>query len=195
MKLGIVSDTHGYFDPRLLSILQGVDEIFHAGDVGSQPVLDQLRALAPVEAVCGNVDSAALGLPPAITRSRGGVEIHMLHELPRPQSTIRDWAQAEPVQGKAAEHCRRFLHSLPQECQVIVFGHSHEPCAIILGGKLFFNPGSAGKRRFSLPRCCGLLEISAEGVRATFHGLERYNEDLPEGVSLPMGGAKAWGNC
>jgi putative phosphoesterase len=195
MRIGVVSDTHGYFDPQLAPLLQGVDEIFHAGDVGSQPVLDQLRALAPVEAVRGNIDSDASGLAPAVTRSCGGVHIHMLHQLPKSQSALREWAQAESLQGKAAEHCRRFLHSLPEECQVIIFGHSHEPCALILGGKLFFNPGSAGKKRFSLPRCCGLLEISAEGVRATFLGLERYNEDLPEGVSLPMGGAKAWGSC
>ena len=74
----------------------------------------------------------------------------------------------------------------------MIFGHSHEPDALVLGGKLFFNPGSAGKKRFSLPRCCGLLEISDQGVRATFLGLERYNEDLPQSVWLPIGGTKAW---
>jgi len=57
-----------------------------------------------------------------------------------------------------------------------------------LAGKLFFNPGSAGKKRFSLPRCCGLLEVSPQGVRATFLSLERYNEDLPGDVWLPVGG-------
>ena len=195
MRIGVVSDTHGYFDPHLPPLLQGVDEILHAGDVGSEPVLDQLRAIAPVQAVRGNVDSAALGLPPTLTRRLGSVEIHMLHELPKPQSALRDWAQASPLEGKPAEHCRRFLESFPEECQVVIFGHSHEPCALILGGKLFFNPGSAGKKRFSLPRCCGLLEISPQGVHATFLGLERYNEDLPEGVWLPIGGAKACGNC
>jgi predicted phosphodiesterase len=130
-----------------------------------------------------------------MTRRFGRVEIHMLHELPKPQSVLRDWAQADPQEGKKAGHCRRFMESFPQECRVVIFGHSHEPCAQILGGRLFFNPGSAGKKRFSLPRCCGLLEISEQGVHATFLGLERYNEDLPEGVWLPIGGAKAWGNC
>jgi hypothetical protein len=186
MKLGILSDTHGYFDPQISRLLDGVDEIFHAGDVGSRVVLDQLRALAPLQAVEGNVDSPLLELPPTVTRSCGGIEIHMLHELPRAQSVIRDWAQAEPLAGKPAEHCRRFLESLPQDCRVVIFGHSHEPCAVILGGKLFFNPGSAGKKRFSLPRCCGVLDISAQGVQATFLGLERYNEDLPEGAYLPI---------
>jgi putative phosphoesterase len=195
MRIGVVSDTHGYFDPQLPSLLQGADEILHAGDVGSQPVLDQLRAIAPVQAVRGNVDSAVLGLAPAMTRRFGTVEIHMLHELPKPQSVLRDWAEADPQEGKKAGHSRRFMESFPEECRVVIFGHSHEPCAQVLGGRLFFNPGSAGKKRFSLPRCCGLLEISEQGVYATFLGLERYNEDLPEGVWLPIGGAKAWGNC
>jgi putative phosphoesterase len=195
MRIGVVSDTHGYFDLHLPSRLQRVDEILHAGDAGSEAVLDQLRAIAPVQAVLGNIDSAALGLPPTVTRRLGAVQIHMLHELPKPQSALRDWAQAVPLKGRPAEHCRRFLQSFPEECQVVIFGHSHEPGAQILGGKLFFNPGSAGKRRFSLPRCCGLMEICAEGVRATFLGLERYNEDMPEGVWLPIGGAKACGSC
>jgi putative phosphoesterase len=195
MRIGVVSDTHGYFDPHLPQLLHGVNEIFHAGDVGPEAVLDQLRAIAPVQAVRGNIDSAALGLAPTVTRWFGSVEIHMLHELPKPQSALRDWAQAGSLEGKPAEHCRRFLESLPEECRVVILGHSHEPCALILGSTLFFNPGSAGKKRFSLPRCCGLLEISAQGVRATCLGLERYNEDIPEGVWLPMGGAKACGNC
>ena len=188
MKIAVISDTHGYFDPHLSRLLRGVEEIFHAGDVGSQLVLDQLRALAPVQAVRGNIDAAELGLPPTLTRLCGNIPIHMLHELPKPQSTLRAWAQAEPLQGKQAQHCRRFMEGLPEECRVVIFGHTHEPGALILGGKLFFNPGSAGKKRFSLPRCCGMLEISAQGVEATFLGLERYNEDLPEGAYLPRGG-------
>jgi uncharacterized protein len=189
MRIGVVSDTHGYFDPHLPKLLHGVDEILHAGDVGSMSVLDQLRVIAPVDAVRGNVDSADMGLAPTLTRRFGAVEIYMLHELPKPQSVLRDWAQAGPLEGKPAEQCRRFLESFPHECRAVIFGHSHEPCALVLSGKLFFNPGSAGKKRFSLPRCLGLLEVSAQGVEATFHGLERYNEDLPEGVLLPIGGA------
>jgi hypothetical protein len=67
-------------------------------------------------------------------------------------------------------------------------GHSHAPCSVALAGKLFFNPGSAGKQRFSLPRSCGLLEVSPEGVEATIFSLERYNRKLPEKVWLPVGG-------
>ena len=188
MKIGVVSDTHGYFDPHLPQLLQDVDEILHAGDVGSEAVLDQLRGIAPVQAVRGNIDSVALGLEPAITHRFGGATIHVLHELPKSQSALRDWAQAGSLEGKAAGHCRRFVESFPTECDVVIFGHSHEPCAIALGGKLFLNPGSAGKKRFSLPRCCSILEIAKGRLQATFVSLEKYNEELPERVDLPLGG-------
>jgi uncharacterized protein len=189
MKIGIISDTHGYFDPQLPRSLHGVAQILHAGDVGSQNVLDQLRGIAPVRAVRGNVDSTDLQLEPTLTWEFGGVRFHMLHELPKPQSTLSDWAQGDSLTGKSAEQCGHFLAGLPSECRVVIFGHSHVPCALILGGKLFLNPGSAGKKRFSLPRSCSLLEISGQGVGATFVSLEGYNADMPEGVWLPIGGA------
>jgi putative phosphoesterase len=194
VRIGVVSDTHGYFDPRLPVILEGVDEILHAGDVGSEAVLDQLRAIAPVHAVVGNIDSPALGLAPTVTRHFGPIHVHMLHQLAKPQTVLRDWARNDGREGKPDDECRRFLQDLPEQCQVVIFGHSHDPCGIVLAGKLFFNPGSAGKTRFSLPRCFGNLEVSAGGVRATFHGLGRYNKVMPEDVWLPVGGAKAWGS-
>ncbi len=194
MRVAVISDTHGYFDPQLPELLRGVDEILHAGDVGTVAVLDQLGAIAPTQAVRGNVDSASLGLPPTLTMRVGGFGIFMVHELPKPQSALQEWAGANPLEGKTLDRCRRFLADFPEACRVVIFGHSHEPCAITLGGILFFNPGSAGKKRFSLPRCFGMLEISAQGVRATFQGLERYNEDLPAGSWLPAGGAREWEN-
>jgi len=189
MKIGVISDTHGYFDPRLPQLLQGVDEILHAGDVGSQQVLDLLSAIAPVRAVRGNIDGPSLGLPPKLQARYDGVEVHMLHELPGPQATWRDGAKAPPLAEKQADACKRFLRSFPEGCRVVIFGHTHEPCSQVLEGTLFFNPGSAGKKRFSLPRCGGRLEISSQGVRATFFSLERYNKELPGDVWLPAGGA------
>jgi predicted phosphodiesterase len=62
------------------------------------------------------------------------------------------------------------------------------PCALALAGKLFFNPGSAGKQRFSLPRCCGVLDVSAAGVEATILSLQQYNRKLPKKVRLTVGG-------
>ena len=56
----MVSDTHGFFDPRLMGLLAGVELILHAGDVGKQEVLDELERIAPVRAVRGNVDPPSL---------------------------------------------------------------------------------------------------------------------------------------
>lgn len=55
-KIGLISDTHGYLDPRLLDLLQDVDELWHAGDIGSLDVLQQLRDFKPLRAVWGNAD-------------------------------------------------------------------------------------------------------------------------------------------
>lgn len=186
MRIAVVSDTHGYLDPHLPPLLEGVDEILHAGDVGSEAVLDQLRAIAPVQAVCGNVDSPALGLPPTIVRRLASVEVYMLHELPASQSLLREWARIDNPKPRSAEHLGRFLDSFPQQSRVVIFGHTHDPCAYVLDGRLFFNPGSAGRKRFSLPRCFGLLEIATGNVRATFQALDEYNKVLPEGASLDL---------
>jgi putative phosphoesterase len=187
MKLGVVSDTHGYFDPALPELMKGVEAILHAGDVGSMEILDQFRAIAPVQAVRGNVDAALPQLPLTLTARYDGIEICMQHQLTRPQSVLGVWANALSSGGKQSQQYRRFRQSLPEQSQVVIFGHSHEPCLQILEGRLFFNPGSAGKKRFSLPRCCGRLEVSPHGVRATILGLERYNENLPEEAWLPGG--------
>jgi predicted phosphodiesterase len=85
------------------------------------------------------------------------------------------------------ERREAFLRTFDDATRVVVFGHSHQPCLLTLGHKLFFNPGSAGKQRFSLPRCCGLLEVFPRGVRGTVLSLERHNERLPGKVWLPVG--------
>ena len=171
-----MSDTHGFFDPRLLEVLEGVQVILHGGDVGSLAVLDELRQIATVHAVQGNVDSPALGLPPSFTRRFDDVQIEMRHILPVPQSQLKEWARGS---GRDV-----FLKSFDPITRVVIFGHSHEPCLLVIGGKLFFNPGSAGKKRFSLPRCCGLLDISSGRIKATIKPLEHYNGKLPVGIQL-----------
>jgi len=157
MRIGVIADTHGYFDPRLIEMLAGVELILHAGDVGSEGVLEDLSRIAPVRAVRGNVDSAALNLRSALRLKFESVQVEMAHVLPALQSEVEKWAQAV-AEGKAPPaRVKTFLRNFDETSRVVVFGHSHEPCLVLLGGKLFFNPGSAGKKRFSLPRCCGLL--------------------------------------
>ena len=179
MKIGIISDTHGFFDPRLKRVFTDVQAILHAGDVGTREVLEELREIAPVHVVRGNVDPAALNLPPSLTLVFGRMQVELVHMLPIAQSELEAWSGAIPNQ-RPPQRRERFLQTFNPSTRVVVFGHSHKPCLATLGDALFFNPGSAGKKRFSLPRCCGLLEIGEGRICASIRGLESYNRSLPK---------------
>ena len=56
MRVGVISDTHGYMDPRALLLLQEAEHIIHAGDIGDYSIISQLEQIAPVTKVRGNVD-------------------------------------------------------------------------------------------------------------------------------------------
>jgi uncharacterized protein len=189
-KVGIVSDTHGYFDPRLPEVLKGAKMILHAGDVGSVDVLDDLRAIAPVHAVRGNVDGAELSLPLSMEIPLGPVRAEMVHILPVPQSELEAWGAAAVTGGKAPTRSQRFLATFKAETGVVFFGHTHSPCLVNLGDRLFFNPGSAGRKRFSLPRSCGMLEAAGGRLWASIVSLEDNNPPLPGKVSLALEGIK-----
>lgn len=186
MKLGVISDTHAYFDPRLREMLAGVDAILHAGDVGSSDVLDELGAIAKVYAVRGNIDSAKLKLKPSLKRKFDGVQVAVQHQLPIPQAELEAWADGELLGKLHPERRDGFLSNFDAATRVVVFGHSHQPCLVKLGNTLFFNPGSAGQQRFSLPRCFGVLEIFPRGVRGEIVSLERKNDRLPAKVWFPI---------
>ncbi len=182
MKIGVVSDTHGYFEPRLREVLAGVDVILHAGDVDSQVILEELSEIAPVHAVRGNVDGTELGLPLTRTLRFDGHQILLQHILPVPQSDLEAWASADTSSKTLLRKFADLLNGFDPQTRVVIFGHSHQPCMIALSGILFFNPGSAGKRRFSLPRCCGMLEISRMEIRGTMISLENEPRPLPAEV-------------
>ena len=186
MKVGLVSDTHGYIDPRLRELLAGAEAILHSGDVGPQEALDELGQIAPVHAVRGNSDPAGLDLPPSLSLRFEGVQVALLHQLPVPQAELLAWSDGALLEKMHPERREAFLQTFDL-ARVIAFGHSHQPCLLTLGHKLFFNPGSAGKQRFSLPRSCGLLEVFPRGVRGTIVSLGRSNEKLPANVWLPVG--------
>jgi hypothetical protein len=188
MIIGVVADTHGFFDPCLREVLGGVDAILHAGDVGSPEVLEELRKIAPVHAVQGNLDPASLGLPPALLLEFDSVHVYLVHELGVPQSELQKWSDGALLAKLHPERLEAFLKKFGEDPRVVVFGHSHRPFVLTLGHRLFLNPGSAGPQRFSLPRSCGLLEVFPRGVRGSVVSLERYNERLPGRVWLPVGG-------
>jgi uncharacterized protein len=187
MKIGLVSDTHGYVDPNLPDLLAGVDSILHAGDVGSRAVLDDLERIAAVRAVQGNVDSNKLNLPPSLKVRIENVQIEVQHQLLVPQDELEKWRDGSELGKFNPERRARFLQCFDPETMVVVFGHSHRPCLFRMGHKLFFNPGSCGKKRFSLPRCFGFLEIFPRGVRGSIIGLEGQDGNLPGNVWVPLG--------
>ena len=144
MRIGVISDTHGLLRPEALAALRGVDRILHAGDIGNPEILERLRNLAPVTAIRGNVDNGpwAASLSETEVFEVGGVSIFMLHNL----------GQLD-LKPEAAGF------------RIVICGHSHQPKSEKKNGVLYFNPGSAGPRRFQLPVSIGMLEISAGNVQ------------------------------
>ncbi len=155
MRIGVVSDTHGRFDPALPRLFRGVDVIIHAGDIGTLEVIRALEAIAPVLAVGGNNDHFRR-FPAERLERLAGRRILVRHVF------------GELHQLRARE--RTLVERL--EPDVVIFGHSHRPYRARLGRTLLFNPGSAGPRRFSLPRTVGLLRLDRRRIAARILGLE-----------------------
>jgi putative phosphoesterase len=145
VRIGVITDTHGLYDPAVEHHFSAVDEILHAGDIGGEHVIRHLRRLAPVTAVSGNVDDfEASGLPRRRLLRRSGLTIALCHVL-------YEKGNMRPDAAAWLEQTR------PDVC---IYGHSHKPALTREAGIIFFNPGSAGPRRFSLPRGIGLLTIT-----------------------------------
>lgn len=142
--VGVISDTHGLLRPEAVEALRGVERILHAGDVGAPEILRELEKIAPVTAVRGNVDLGAwaAGIPSNDVIEVEGASIYMLHIL-----------------GE--------LDLKPEASGfgVVVYGHSHVPKMETKNGVLYFNPGSAGPRRFKLPVTVGKLVVEGGKVR------------------------------
>ena len=150
MRIGVVADTHGRLHERALDVFRGVRHIIHAGDIGGPHVLGALRAIAPVTSVDGNNDEAT---GEEIVRFEvEGLRVLLTHILPRPRSP-----RPEVV---------RSLRTDPAD--VVIFGHSHLPHDEVVGGVRYFNPASAGPRRFDLPVSVGILE-KERGEWKAFH--------------------------
>jgi putative phosphoesterase len=143
LVLGVISDTHGLLRPEAIQALRGSDLILHAGDVGSPDILEELRRIAAVKAVRGNVDNSPWceTLPQTEVIEAGGLSLYMLHDLKQ--------LDLNPAAAGFA---------------AVICGHSHAPMNETRNGVLFFNPASAGPRRFKLPICVGKLRISDSSI-------------------------------
>lgn len=152
--VGLVSDTHGHLYPAVRALLEGVDHIIHAGDVGSPQVLAALKAIAPVTAVRGNCDydEWAESLVAEASVELGGVRILAGHIAGRLRETLaRDHDRAQSRGTGGGEHA---------QIQVVVTGHTHRVQSEQRDGVLYVNPGSAGPERFGHPRTMALLHIT-----------------------------------
>jgi len=152
LRIGVIADTHGLFDRAILRHFEGVDHILHAGDIGDPSVIVQLEKLAPVTAVSGNVDGyERSGFPPETVLELGGKRVAIRHIVYEG--------------GKLSGEGRAFLDR--ERPDVCVFGHTHQPKAQRSGSILLFNPGSAGPKRFKLPRGVGILTIKNGTITPT----------------------------
>jgi putative phosphoesterase len=136
--IGIISDTHGLLRPEAVELLRGSEHIIHAGDIGAPEIIPALEKIAPVTAICGNVDMQAWARRFAETEvvELAGLFIYVIHDV-----------NAMDLNPKAAGFA------------VVISGHSHKPKQELKDGVLYFNPGSAGPRRFRLPISMGKLVI------------------------------------
>jgi len=153
MILGLISDTHGHFDPRIPRLFAGVDHILHAGDIGSARVIQELEAIAPVTAVLGNNDfDPAWRETEVVTLGGWKFLVHHIVGL----RTLSEVLQ------------RRLEIEQPD---VVVFGHTHQPHEERRDGRLFVNPGYAGKPRFGMDRSVALLHGTEAELRVEFRPL------------------------
>lgn len=150
MKIGVISDTHGYLDPRVEKIFDGVDHILHAGDIGYAALILELEFIAPVTAVLGNNDA---GLSFKETESI---------ELAQKKIIVHHIVNPHSLSEKIENRIRR------ERPDLVVFGHTHKKFSETFNGILYFNPGYAGKPKFGAERSVAILDCDKNGIRHKF---------------------------
>jgi putative phosphoesterase len=153
MKIGVISDTHipastDKIPAEIFRHFKGVDLILHAGDLTNLLILNELRKVAPVEAVFGNMD------PPEV---RSNLEIKKI--INAGKFRIGLIHGAGPSAGIEKRIKKAFLKD---KVDVIVYGHTHRPVNKVKEGILFFNPGSPTDKFFAPYNSCGILEVGTE---------------------------------
>jgi putative phosphoesterase len=145
MRVGLISDTHGLLRPEALDFLAGCDHIVHGGDIGNPAILDRLAQIAPLTVVRGNNDTEpwAKAVPESARLRLGSVTLYAIHDLKQ--------LDIDPVAAGV---------------RIVVSGHSHRPSSTERDGVLYINPGSAGRRRFSLPISAAELIVDGDTVRS-----------------------------
>ena len=141
MKIGVISDTHGLLRDEVIENLQGCDYIIHAGDIGSEEILDKLQGIAKTFAVRGNNDKEGyvLKLPDFKEIEMDEVLIYVTHNKADIPKELR-------------------------EIDLIIYGHSHKYGEDNIDGIIYLNPGSCGRKRFSLPLSMAIVEVNLDNI-------------------------------
>ena len=150
MKLGIISDTHGFLDPKIPRLFAGVEHILHAGDIGPDGIVVGLESVAPVTAVLGNTDSSPTFRLTEVVTLAG--RKFLVHHIVNPR-------------GLTDELRLRIARERPD---AVVFGHTHKAFSETIDGVLYLNPGYAGKPKFGAERSMAILNCDGEGMRPEF---------------------------
>lgn len=153
MKIGVISDTHDFFDPQIPKVFEGVEHILHAGDVGTAFIPFQLEQIAPVTAVLGNTDSFLTLKETEIVEL--AARKFLVHHIVNPHALTDELKT-------------RITRTRPD---VVVFGHTHKPFCETINGVLFFNPGYAGRSRFGMERSLAIFHCEGKEIRPEYFKL------------------------
>jgi putative phosphoesterase len=150
MKIGVISDTHGFLDPKIPGLFAGVGHILHAGDIGPDSIISELEAIAPVTAVLGNTDAGSAFRPTEMVTLDG--RKFLVHHIVDP------YAPREELQPRLAR----------EHPDAVVFGHTHKAFCQRINGTLFFNPGYAGRPKHGTERSVAILHDEGKEIRPEF---------------------------
>jgi len=142
--VGVISDTHGVLVPGAVKALHGVDLIVHAGDIGNTGVMDELKSIAPVVAVRGNMDMSEdlRELPETEAIQVGDALLYIIHDINK----------LDIAPSKA-------------DFDAVIFGHLHYPSVAKHSGVLFLNPGSAAQPRRNFSASLAFLHIRGSSLK------------------------------
>ncbi len=153
MRIGLISDTHGFLDPKVPEIFAGVSHILHAGDIGGDSIVVELGAIAPVTAVLGNTDSSpTFRLTEVVALAQRKFLVHHI---------VNPHALKEDLQLRIAR----------ERPDAVVFGHTHKVFCETIGGVLYLNPGYAGKPKSGAERTVAILHCDEKEIRTEFLAL------------------------